>query len=137
MRKRRFFPVMFPIIFIIIMFMFAVPAYATDNTQTGSIQYEVVGAESEEDAVAQLEAKGFIPVYDNIAEHDEQIKDKVVMVGYKYLSEEEARYAGSVFGSSKMVMICGIGVIAGVIIGMLSMKIKRVAKENEDEKKKI
>ena len=92
---------------------------------------EVVRADSEKEAMDQLKKDGYTPVAKNLADDDEKFAGKFVYMGYK-TSDDPAQSiensisndTGSVFGGSYVIMIGGFGMILGVIVGMISMKVK-------------
>ena len=100
---------------------------------------EVVSADTEEDALNKLKHGGFIPVMKNLAESGDGSAPYVYM-GYKTTDDPAGSIensadmnTGSVFGGSYAIMIGGIGVILGVVIGMISMKVKRKGTEDRKE----
>ncbi len=139
MRKYLIFPIIIPIIFVMMLFMLSTNVSANTNIDSShsKMDYKVVCADNEQEACDMLEDMGYTPIDVNVAESDKRVTDEVVMVGYKEVSESERdrelTEVGSVFGKSQIIMICGAGVIVGIIIGMVSMKFKRFDKEIEDE----
>ncbi|SDB07383.1 hypothetical protein [Eubacterium oxidoreducens] len=127
---------MFPLIGILMLLLFSVSVYAKE-TDRDSFTYEVVAADSKEEARKILEANGYTLIDKNVADYEDAISDKAVYVGYRIVDEAQAdkagAYSASAFGKSSIVMIGGTGVVVGVMIGMLSMKYKKITKENADE----
>ena len=138
-RKYIFFPIVMPAVLIMTFLMLSmdVPANVNVDSAHGAMKYEVVCADSEQEACEMLEDMGYTPIQQNVAASDDRVADKVVMVGFKEVTENEAdgelSGVGSIFGKSQLVMICGTGIVIGIIIGMISMKIKSVVGEKEDE----
>ena len=134
MRKLKVFSIAAPIVLLMILFIMPVRAAEKDRYY---LKYEVVAADSKAEALRLLEENGYTLIDENIAEHDNTIDDNAVYVGYKktdaFEAERDEYYVGGVFGNSYFVMAGGVGMAAGVIIGMLSMKFKRISKEKADE----
>ena len=91
---------------------------------------KVAVGESMDEALGKLQDAGYIPVRKNVSEERPELASDYVYVGYRTTtnSEEsiegrEASNTGSVFGDAGL-MIGGFGMVLGVVIGMISMRIR-------------
>ena len=120
---------------------FAAPISLASDTETYVSDVKVVSGNTEAEVIKILKDAGYTPILKNLAEENKGMSGKIVYAGYKTTSNPgesmegvEDINTGSVFGDSA-IMIGGIAMIMGVIVGMLSMKIrpKPQPKKDEDE----
>ena len=91
---------------------------------------KVISGDSEEDVTARLRAEGYTPILVNIAQERPELKADFVYLGYKTTTEPQESIEGknpdnigSVFGDMALMM-GGFGIVLGVLIGMVSMRIR-------------
>jgi hypothetical protein len=101
---------------------------AADNEYISEVK--VVSAGSEDEAIKQLTESGYIPIRNNIAKEKPELASEFVFIGYRTTSDPSkdlgvsgAGSTGSVFGDSAL-MIGGIAMIVGVVVGMISMRVR-------------
>ena len=120
---------------------FAVPISLASETETYISEVKVMSGNTEAEVITALKEAGYTPILHNLAKENKGMSGKIVYVGYKTTSNPgesmegvDDLNIGSVFGDSA-IMIGGIAMIMGVVVGMLSMKIrpKPQPKKDEDE----
>lgn len=91
---------------------------------------KIVSADSEEEAIKKLKEDGYEPVMKNISDEKPELASPYVYIGYRTTTDpagalelKKAGSTGSVFGESAL-MIGGIAMILGVVIGMISMRVR-------------
>ena len=102
---------------------------------------KIVSGESEEDVLGQLREAGYQPVLTNLAAEKPELAAPFVYLGYKTTKDPSRAMeitssgtVGSVFGDSAL-MIGGVAMIIGVVIGMISMKVKPQVKQERGREK--
>ena len=90
----------------------------------------IASGTSEEAVINRIKEAGYTPVMKNITEEKPELSSPYVYMGYRAttdpagaLENKGAGSTGGVFGDSAL-MIGGIAMILGVVIGMISMKIR-------------
>ena len=130
-------------IFIIATFMICAllsgpAAYGAEKNEYIS-EMKIVTALSEEEAIKELRDSGYVPILKNIAEEKPELESDFVYLGIRTTTDPAenientaADSVGSVFGDSSL-MIGGVAVILGVVIGMLSMRVRPREKKSDDK----
>ena len=90
----------------------------------------IASGTSEEAIINRIREAGYTPIMKNITAEKPELASPYVYLGYRTttdpaesLENREAGSTGSVFGDSAL-MIGGIAMIVGVVVGMISMKIR-------------
>lgn len=98
----------------------------------------IAAGASEDEVVDQIKKAGYIPVIKNIADEKPELASPYVYLGYKTTTDpseamenKQLQSTGSVFGESAL-MIAGFTMIIGVLIGMISMRIRPGNKKERD-----
>ena len=110
-------------------------SFGAENTEYIS-DVKIVSATSEEEAIRQLTEAGYIPVKNNLSNEKVKLSSPFVYFGFKTTKNPsrametiDQKNVGSIFGDSAL-MIGGIGMIIGLIIAMISMKVRPQVKNN-------
>ena len=100
---------------------------------------KIASGESQEDVIRRLQDEGYTPVMKNIAEEKPELASDYVYIGYRTTTNPDesiegrgSEFTGSVFGDAAL-MIGGGGVILGVVIGMISMRIRPKVTKNAEK----
>lgn len=133
---------------ILVISLVAFPICASGATDTSSSpeggeyisDVRIVSGESGEEVIQRLKDAGYTPVLKNIADEKPELSSPYVYVGYRTSTDpaaalelREAGSTGSVFGES-VLMISGIALIIGVVVGMVSMRVRPREKRTSGEK---
>ncbi len=117
-------------------------ADSPSSTEAGSGVYisevMIAAGTTEKDAIDRIKKAGYIPVMRNIADEKPELASPFVYMGYRTTTDpseamenKNLQSTGSVFGESAL-MIAGFTMIIGVLIGMVSMRIRPGNKKERD-----
>ena len=117
-------------------------AYAPVSRSATGSEYindvKIVSGDSEDEVIEKLRDAGYTPVMTNIAKERPELEKAYVYVGYKTTTNADesiegdlTEATGSVFGDAAL-MIGGVGIVIGVVIGMISMRIKPKGQRKPD-----